>query len=206
MSGIPTAAVPWTRMEEGTKADYDRLGAIFDDHIHTTLVDNLLDNLRCMEGPTLGYQVDRLEHSLQSATRAYRANESDDLVVGALLHDIADVFAPENHSVAAAAVIAPYVDERTEWVIRHHGLFQGYYYFHHVGGDRNARERHAGSPHYDACVHFCAEYDQNCFDPRCDTLALEDFEPLLRDVFSRPAWQSQVAPDGGGDPKRSLRC
>jgi predicted HD phosphohydrolase len=178
--------VTWTRMEEGTKDDYLMLNAASWEHTQGALVDNLLDMLSKLRGPLLGYQVDRYEHSLQSATRALRADESIDLVVGALLHDVGDVFAPVNHSEAAAVLLAPFVDESTEWIVRHHGVFQGYYYFHHHGRDRNARERYASSPHYDACVAFCAEYDQNCFDPGYDTQPIEEFEPMLREVFDRP--------------------
>jgi len=183
----PVQTVTWTKMEDGTEADYVQLNAAAREHTQGALVDNLLAMLGKLRGPLLGYQVDRHQHSLQSATRAYRADESDDLIVGALLHDVGDVFAPENHSEAAAALLAPYVDDRTEWIVRHHGLFQGYYYFHHFDGDRHAREAYSTSPHYDACVAFCAEYDQNCFDPAYDTMAIDEFDPLLREVFSRPS-------------------
>ena len=186
--------VGWTRMEDGTRADYQQLVPAFETHARASLVDNLVTLLGLLQGPTLGYQIDRYEHSLQSATRALRNDEGVDLVVGALLHDVADGFAPENHSDAAAALLAPYVDEETHWVIKHHGMFQGYYYFHHLDGDRHARERYRDSPHYDACVHFCAEYDQNCFDPTYATLPIEAFRPLLDEVFSRPSRIAGVAP------------
>ncbi len=189
--------VTWTRMEEGTKADYERLAPLFEDHARGSLVDNLAGLLRMLQGPKLGYQVDRYEHSLQSATRALRAEERIDLVVGALLHDVADVFAPDNHSEAAAAMLAPYVDEQTHWVVKHHGIFQGYYYFHHLGGDRDARDRYRASPHFDACKHFCAEYDQNCFDPAYASEPLETFLPMMEEVFARPP---QVAGVAGLDP------
>jgi len=110
----------------------------------------------------------------------------DLLLVASLLHDIGDVLAPDNHSAVAAAILAPYVSPETEWVVRHHGLFQGSYYFHHLGGDRHARERYAESPHYERCIDFCASYDQNCFDPDYDDLPMEDFVPLLDEVFSLP--------------------
>ena len=141
--------------------------------------------LRIMEGPKLGYQIDRYQHSLQAATRALRADERLDLVVGALLHDVGDSIAPENHSGLAAAILKPYVDDETHWVVQHHGLFQGYYYFHHLGGDRSARDVFKDAEHYDACVRFCAEYDQNCFDPDYDTLPIEEFIPMIEDVFGR---------------------
>ncbi len=179
--------VSWTAMADGTRQDYDLLGREFESHTRANLVPNLLMMLDLLQGPKLGYQIDRYQHSLQSATLAMRNDESIDLVVGALLHDVADGFAPDNHSEAAAALLAPYVDERTEWIVRHHGLFQGYYYFHHLGGDRHARDRYRDSPHFDACANFCERYDQNCFDPDYDTLSIDHFVPLLEEVFSRPS-------------------
>ena len=180
-----TFAAGWT-MADGTVRQYKRIERLYRDHTGEQLVANLRTTLRQLEGPTLGYPIDRARHSRQSATRALRNGESGEFVVAALLHDIGDVLAPDNHSAVAAAVVAPYVSEETAWVVRHHGLFQGYYYFHQLGGDRNARDRYAESPHYDRCVDFCASYDQNCFDPNYDDLAMEDFVPLLEEVFSRP--------------------
>lgn len=186
--------VSWTRMEDGVREDYEMLTPAFEEHARANLVPNLTGMLDLLKGPTLGYQIDRYAHSLQSATRAHRNGERIDLVVAALLHDVADGFAPENHSEAAAALLAPYVDEATHWVVRHHGLFQGYYYFHHHDGDRHARDQYRESPHYDACVHFCAEYDQNCFDPNYDNMPIEDFRPMLDEVFSRPPSVPGIAP------------
>jgi len=189
--------VTWTEMQHGTKADYDMLGPAFEAHARGNLVPNLVTMLDLLKGDPLGYQIDRYDHSLQSATRALRNNERIDMVVAALLHDVADCFAPENHSAAAAAILRPYVDDETCWVVEHHGLFQGYYYFHHMDGDRNAREHYADSPHYDACIDFCHEYDQNCFDPKYENLAIEEFIPMLEEVFSRPSKVPGVAPVGG---------
>ena len=180
-----TFAEGWT-MADGTVHQYKRMERLYRDHTGEQLLPNLMTTLRLLEGPKLGYPIDRARHSRQSATRALRNGESDEFVVAALLHDIGDVLVPDNHSAVAAAIVAPYVSEETAWVVRHHGLFQGYYYFHHLGGDRDARERYAASPHYDRCVDFCASYDQNCFDPNYDDLPMEDFVPLLEEVFSRP--------------------
>ncbi len=179
--------VGWTEMAHGTATDYARLTELYESHARETLVPHLMSTMRLLGGPKLGYRIDRLRHCRQSATRALRNGEPGEFVVAALLHDIGDVLAPDNHSAAAAAILAPYVSEETAWVVRHHGLFQGYYYFHHLGGDRNARERCAESPHYDRCVDFCACYDQNCFDPGYDDLPLQAFVPLVTEVFSRPA-------------------
>ena len=181
-------------MEDGTKADYEMLTPRFEEHARSALVDNLVQLLGLLQGPKLGYRIDRYQHSLQSASRALRNDERVDLIVGCLLHDIADGFAPENHSEAAAALLAPYVDDETHWVVKHHGIFQGYYYFHHFGGDRNARDLYVDSPYYQACVEFCAEYDQNCFDPNYDTLPIETFMPMMYEVFGRPSRVPGVAP------------
>jgi predicted HD phosphohydrolase len=188
------ATVTWTEMKNGSKADYEMLTPLFEEHARGGLIGNLLTMLGMLKGDGLGYQIDRYDHSLQSATRAYRNNERVDLVVGALLHDVADAFAPENHSDAAAALLAPYVDTETHWVIKHHGIFQGYYYFHHLGGDRDARDMYKDSPYYQACVHFCENYDQNCFDPDYENMTLDEFMPMLEEVFSRPSQVPGVAP------------
>lgn len=177
-----TATVSFTRMEDGTAADYALLADVERREL-AQFADRVLGWLRSMDTPS-PYRITRLEHSLQAATRAQRAGESDEMVVCALLHDIGDVLAPANHSEAAAAVLRPYVSERSYWIVRHHGLFQGVYYFHHYGGDPNARERYRDHPHYQATVDFCANYDQNSFDPDYDWLPLDHFEPLVRALFA----------------------
>lgn len=145
--------------------------------------------LAAMEGLKVafdGYPVSRYEHSLQSATRAYRKEESEEIVVAALLHDIGDILAPKNHGEMAAAVLKLYVSEQTYWIVKHHALFQSYYYAHHLGGDRFAREKYRDHPYYQGAVEFCEKYDQNCFDPNYDSLPIEFFEPIVRKVFSQP--------------------
>jgi predicted HD phosphohydrolase len=174
-------------MEDGTAEEFAVILREANAHMAEHLVDNVLGMLKSMIGPTLGYRVDRYVHSLQTATRAHRDGARIDLVVGALLHDIGDVIAPANHSELAAAVVAPYVDAETEWIVRHHGVFQGYHYWDKIGFDPDTRERYRGNPYFDAAAHFCAEWDQTAFDPDYDTLPIEFFEPMVREVFSRRA-------------------
>ncbi len=112
-----------------------------------------------------GYRVSRLGHSLQAATRALKDGADDELIVAALIHDIGDELAPYNHAQIAAAILRPYVRPEVTWIVEQHGLFQMYYYAHHCGGDRNARERFRGHAWYQACKDFCANWDQNSFDP-----------------------------------------
>ncbi len=174
--------VSFTRMDEGTKEEYELLAADEAAEI-AKFPDRILRWLQEMDAPS-PYPVTRYEHSLQSATRAYRAGEDEEMVVAALLHDIGDVLGPANHSEVAAAVLRPYVSGRVYWIIKHHGLFQGYYYSHHLGGDRNARDRFQGHQWYEDTARFCADYDQVSFDPDYDTEPLEFFEPMLRRVLA----------------------
>ena len=179
--------VSFTHMEHGTAEDYALIDSQFKKHVSSHLPDYLMEILRSMAGPTFGYQIDRYRHSLQSATRALKNNESDEMIVAALLHDVGDPIAPANHSAVAAEILKPYVDDRIFWIIRHHGVFQGYYYFHHLGGDRDARDIFREHEWFDDCAYFCHEYDQNCFDPNYPEMPLEEFTPLVYEVFNRPS-------------------
>lgn len=175
--------VQFTAMEHATKADYDLVFA-HDDANVAGMADRVLGWLKSMDGPS-PYQISRLDHCLQTATRAERDGADDETIACALLHDIGDVLAPANHSQAAAALLAPYVSEKNHWIVKHHGLFQGYYWFQYYDLDRNARDEYREHEYYDACVEFCERWDQPSFDPDFDTLPLEHFAPLVRELFSK---------------------
>jgi len=188
------ANTTFTRMVDATADDYmliARHGLAF----QQGLADRVLGHLRLLAGDTGGYAVDRLTHSLQTATRAHRDGRDDEYVVCALLHDIGDTLASFNHSELAAVVVAPFVSEENHWIVKHHGIFQGYYFFHHLGLDRNMRDRYRDHPYSGACAHFCGAYDQTSFDPAYDTLPLEFFEPAVRRVFATPK-RSIYMPNG----------
>ena len=148
------AVVSFTSMAAGTRADYQLLERL-ETQFAAQTADRILEHLRRLAGSLAGYRVDRLEHSLQTATRAHRDGADEEMVIAALLHDIGDLLSPHNHSELAAAVLRPYVSERTYWIVRQHGLFQSYYYAHHFGGDRHARDRYRSHPWYQAAVDFC---------------------------------------------------
>jgi predicted HD phosphohydrolase len=176
--------VGFTRMADGTAEDYALLDRYEEDYL-TVLPDRMLEALGRLQTSFAGYQVTRYEHSLQSATRALRDGRDEEYVVAALLHDIGDELAPYTHGEMVAAVLKPYVRPELCWVVKHHGLFQMYYYAHHSGGDRNARDRYRAHEWFDACAEFCELYDQNCFDPAYDSLPVSEFEPMVRRVFSQ---------------------
>jgi len=189
--------VGFIEMKDGTEEEYLLLEQYESAHADGT-ADRLMDTLAKLDGSMGGYQINRLEHSLQSATRARRDGADVDWVVAALLHDIGDEYAPYNHSAIAAETIRPYVREEVTWCVEQHGLFQSYYYAHFYGKDRNAKERFADHPWYSLCEEFCARWDQNCFDPDYENDPLESFRADVETVFSRTAWDPDVMAAGPG--------
>ena len=188
--------VSFSQMKDGTKEDYEFLGELEKPHLAAT-ADRLLRELATQEDETLtGYKVTRLEHALQSATRAYREGADIDWVVSALLHDIGDGLAPQNHDKFAAEILRPFVREECAWVVANHGLFQTYYYGHHYGWDRNERDVLKEHPSYQACVDFCERWDQTSFDPEYSSESLEFFAPMVREVFARTAYEPSVVQEG----------
>ena len=171
-------------MKDATKEDY----LLLSKH-EKKFSDNTAERiLKFMSGLTKtldGYQVNRLEHSLQTATRALNDKASEEMIVAALLHDVGDELAPLNHSEYAASVLKPYVSEKTHWVVEKHGEFQMYYYAHHLGENRNQRDKYKGHKYYKDTVDFCENWDQKSFDPNYKSLTLKDFEPYVKKIFGR---------------------
>tara|TARA_B100001250_G_scaffold406225_1_gene424909 strand:+ start:42 stop:569 length:528 start_codon:yes stop_codon:yes gene_type:complete len=171
-------------MKQGSKEDYDLLSK-FEKEYADKLPDRILEALLNLGDSMEGYQVSRLEHSLQSATRAERDGADEEMIVATLLHDIGDSLAPFNHSQLVASVLRPYVSEKVYWIMLHHGLFQEYYYAHHIGRDRNARDKFKDHQYYQDAVDFCEKWDQKSFDPDYNSFPLEHFEPMIRNLFSK---------------------
>ena len=181
--------VSFTEMKNGTKEDYLLLEKN-EKSFERETADRIIKFMSSLNNTLEGYQVSRLEHSLQTATRAFKNGESEEMVVAALMHDMGDEFAPMNHSQYAAAVLRPYVSEKTHWIVEKHGEFQLYYYAHHLGGDRNKREKYKDHKYYQATIDFCEKYDQGSFDPNYKSLPLEHFEPMVRRIFSRKPYSN----------------
>lgn len=174
----------FTRFENSRAEDW----LVIDAHFQTYqngVAERVLSHLLHLRGDHHGYPVDRYTHSLQTATRALRADADEETVVCALLHDIGDDLAPANHAEIAAAILEPYIDPLNAWMIRHHELFQGYHYRHFYGLDPQARERYRDHPAYARTVRFCDDWDQCSFDPHYDTLPLEHFRPMVTRLFAR---------------------
>ncbi len=188
--------VDFTQMKDGTKDEYEFLNALEIDHTRHT-ADRLLKALVELDESLSGYQITRLGHSLQSATRAWNDGADIDWVVAALLHDIGDIYAPYNHDEYAATILKPFVREQCTWVVQTHGDFQMVYYGQHLDGfDQNKRERHRGHPYFDDNETFCERWDQASFDPDYVTKPIEFFAPMVREVFDRQAYDPTVIQTG----------
>ena len=189
------ARANFTHMEDGSAEDWAIIAKDFGQYA-ALLPDRIMTHLRLLDGDFGGFQVDRLAHSLQTATLAHRDGRDEEYVVCALLHDIGDTLGSFNHADIAAAILKPFVSEENLWMIEKHAIFQCYYFFHHLGLDRHLREQFKDHPQFERTIEFCARYDAAAFDPDGEVLPLEFFEPMLRRVFAQPRRSIYQKPDG----------
>ncbi len=179
------ARASFKTMQDSTREDWQLIGGEFMQFTRG-LPERVIKHLQILEGDYGGFPVDRYTHSLQTATRALRDGRDEEYVVCALLHDIGDTLGSFNHPDIAAAILKPFVSEANHWMVQNHGIFQGHYFFHHIGLDRDMRDNFRGHPHYERTAEFCALYDNPAFDPKAETLPIAEFEPLLRRVMAQP--------------------
>jgi predicted HD phosphohydrolase len=175
----------FTRMEDSTAADWKAIGGEFM-QFATKLPDRVITHLRLLENDYGGFPVDRYTHCLQTATRALKDGRDEEYVVCALLHDIGDTLGSYNHADIAAAILQPFVSEENHWMVKHHAIFQGYYFFEHIGLNRDLRDNFKSHPAYERTAEFCAVYDNPAFDPQGEALPLSEFEPMVRRVMAQP--------------------
>jgi len=181
----------WTSLASATPAEIELWDEVDRKHFAPYNAQRVIDYFKSTEHIDIaddGLPVSRYEHALQTATRAYRDGRDEEYVVCALLHDVGDALAMHNHADIAVAILKPYVSERNLWMVQHHSLFQGYYFFHHLGADRHARNRFKDHKWYDYTAEFCEKYDQAAFDADYDSLPFEHFEPMVHRVLAVPKW------------------
>ena len=186
MTEHPGDRAQFHAMIDGTQDDWAKI-AMASFAFNKDLPGRVLAHLKLLDGDCGGFAVDRLEHSLQIGDAAPIATGMDEeYVVCALLHDIGDTLGSYNHAEIAATILKPFVSDENHWMLANHGIFQGYYFFHHLGLDRNMRDQFRGHPAFERTAMFCARHDQNAFDPKYDTMPLEAFVPMLERVMERP--------------------
>lgn len=190
---LPRAA--FRSFQESTKDDWWLIMAQRNG-LEAALSDRILEQFGHLREDYGGFPVDRLEHSIQTATRAERDGRDDEYILCALLHDLGDPLTPYNHPDVGAAILKPFVSKENYWMVQHHDIFQGYYFWHYLGLDRDTRDRYIDSPYYSLTEEFCAEYDSLAFDPSYRSSPLEHFEPLIRQFFGKNPRESSNHPVG----------
>jgi predicted HD phosphohydrolase len=181
----PERRAAFHQMTEGTQEDWMIIGANAME-FNRGLPDRVLTHLKQLKGDYGGFAVDRLEHSLQTATRAHKDGRDEEYVVCALIHDIGDTLGSFNHADIATAILKPFVTDQNLFMVEKHGIFQGYYFFEYLGLDKNMRERFRDHEWFSYTSDFCEAYDQNSFDPEYASMSLEEFEPMVRRVMQYP--------------------
>ena len=182
---MATQQASFTSMETSTREDWAIIGQEFQ-RFSKDLPKRVLGHLKLLEGDSGGFPVDRFRHSLLAATLAHQAGEDEEYVVCALLHDIGDTLGSFNHPDIAAAILRPFVRDENHWMVEKHGVFQGYYFFQHLGLDRDMRDQFRGHPHYERTRLFCEKYDNPAFNPRLEPMPLAAFEPMVHRLFAVP--------------------
>ena len=175
--------VSFRRLEDSTASDWELLTQAFVPFLDD-LPNRIINQMRELAHDHGGFAVNRLEHCLQTATRAYNDGRDEEYVVCALLHDIGDMLAPAAHADLAATILKPYVSPENHWMVEKHGIFQGYYFFHHIGLDRNMRDQFGDHQWFERTAEFCEKYDQPSFDPEFESMSLDDFVPMVRQILS----------------------
>ena len=175
----------FAQMLDATPDEWQIIGKEGRDHTRA-LPGRIISHMHLLQDDFGGFAVDRLTHSLQTATRAAEDGRDEEYVVCALLHDIGDTLGPLNHADVAAVILHPFVSEANHWMVAKHGIFQGYYFFHHLGLDRNMRDEFKDHEFYEYTAEFCQKYDQNSFDPNYKSMSLDDFVPALESVLAKP--------------------
>lgn len=179
------AKASFTTMKESSKEDWEIIGLQFREYAKD-LPKRIINHLKLLDGDFGGFPIDRLQHSLQTATLAYKAGENEEYVVCALLHDIGDSLGTYNHADIAGAILKPFISEENHWMIEKHAIFQGYYFFHHIGLERDMREEFRGHKYFERTAIFCEKYDSCAFDKNIENIPLDFFLPMINRIFEKP--------------------
>ncbi len=184
-TATPGRRAGFTQMKDASREDWEIVLAE-DKLLHDGMADRVLDHLRLLQRIPDAHPINQYEHSLQTATRAFRDGRGEDYVVCALLHDIGDIICPHNHARLASTMLKPFVSEALYWMVDKHPVFQNYHYYETLDLDPNGREMYRGHPHFDLTAEFSELYDQCSFDPDYDNLPLEFFAPIVKRVMQMP--------------------
>ncbi len=175
----------WRNLRDATQEDIDAVVKGYSENA-AELTNHLISHLELLKGEKGGFTIDRYDHSLQAATKAYRDGKDEEYVVCALLHDVGDHLAPYDHGELAAAMLRPFVSDANYWMVKHHTTFQGYYFWDKIGQDKNARDKYKNEPYYQHTIEFCDKYDSAAFDPDYQSEPIEFFKPMIQKLVANP--------------------
>jgi predicted HD phosphohydrolase len=182
-------------LSEGDREDFEFLEEC-DTAYASNVGERLIQTLASLENAMSGFQITRLEHCLQSTTRAWFDGADIDWIVSTLLHDIGDIHAPYDHDEYAALILRPFVREQCTWTVKNHGDFQKFYFAAQLDEDPHVRDQYQDEPYFDDCVQFCELWDQKSFDPAYTSLSIDFFSPFVMEVFNRKPYETAVIKSG----------
>ena len=122
--------------------------------------------------------ISQFTHSLQTATRAMKANASDEMIFAALMHDAGKALITRNHAGVIAETLSSVVSLDTYYILLTHETFQGFFTYSKLGLDPNARSIYKNEPWYESAILF-NEWDELSLDPKYKSKPLKEFVPLV---------------------------
>lgn len=176
--------VKFCALEEATPEDYAILKPFLAAEAKR-VPHHVVDLFRSQRGDPGALQVDMFTHGLLTGNYAVDDGADEETVVVALLHDVAHDLSRQHHGNVVAEILRPFVSQTWISVLQHHTVFQGYYSWHHMGLDRNARDKYRQEPWYGHAVRL-ASWDQKAFNPHYTSRPLEYFLPMIDRLFANP--------------------
>ena len=148
-----STAEQWAVIGERTTANQGRVA------------DRFLVLLESLASISDGFITDQLTHCLQTATMAERAGADDEMIFGALCHDIGKAVSVPNHGAISAVMIKPYVRDDVLFAMRLDQDFQGKHYDNHFGAPSELRELFRDQPWFGVCGEFTEDWDLQALVP-----------------------------------------
>lgn len=188
----PLTEPDWAYIEAGnledfTAEDWSVMNAQREPYLASEIAKQALQMLVAQkDAPSFGYQINNYEHCLQAATLAMRDGQDEETIVVSLFHDLGFVICNETHGEFAAAMLRPYVSERSTWTLERHMIFQAIHCPTFPGVDVDAREKWRGHPHFEWAAEWVRKYDIGTIVADVENAPLSAFEPMVQRIFARP--------------------
>ena len=97
----------------------------------------------------------------------------------------------------AAAIIRPYVRAEVPWTLEIQDLFQMYHCADRLDLDKDSRDAYRRHKYFVTDINFCEKWGQISSDPDYPIEELKYFEPLVREIFTRPPFDPTILRERG---------